>query len=927
MAVLCRWILVLTLLLGGGPRLWAASPADQALKTAVELFKGTFYVEAEAQLADYCQKNPTSPRLPEAILVQAQARLELTNYAGAIELLTANQAKAGTNADQYLFWLGEAYARKGDWRAASDAFAKLVKEQPTSSRCLEASVGEASARSALARAEPAEWQHVIGLLQETNGLFQSAARTNAAGELVPRGYLLLSEAQLAAKDYRAAEMTLQALTNRLMSPRLGWQWQYLLCRIQLADGRTNGALRGTTNLLIIASGGAQTNLLAELGGTTNLLAIAARGAQTNLLAESAAFQAGLFERLGETNKAIDAYEPNLAIGIPADRQHQALLKITELFLAQGKIAEAAETLETFLARYPEAASADVAWLTLGELRLRQCEAGLGKIQTAPATTNAPAVTNDVLQLALVSFNTLAKKFPQSPYLGKAQLDLGWCYARQGDQAAFRAAVSSLPMSKELATNYFRLAETQFQQTNYAGAIKSYQAIIEKFGALPEVQTNLFEPALYQIVRAGLAGGDLAAATNATQNLRAWYPKSLSTASAVLLTAQDMNRQGNPAAAAAARKILLDFDQAVPDAPLRPERQLAVAATWEQEKNWTEAVTRYDGWLASFTDHTNRPQAEYHRAWDTYYAGQTTNALTLFSEFIVKHPTNEFARLARSWVATYYYNLGDYPQAELNYQLLVRDTNWPPDLLTYQAQLMAGLAAAGHQGWKDAKIDFLSLYEITINYTNGPIHDLGLEALFAHGQTLMAHQDPADTNKLANCEEATRVFGRVHDENPTNQLAVQALLQKAKCYKEWALAKQQYDSLTNALNAYEQVVHSAQADVAARSEAKVGQAIVLEKWAQQKTGKERTALLEQALNHCLEVVYNKNFLRDDEKLHEFWTKEAGLKGLELADASQAWSQEMGLYGQLTNSVWPSLPASMVKRVKEAQEKLDREKASR
>ena len=274
--------------------------------------ESTFYNRAEAQLADFCLKNPTSPRLPEAVLLQAQARLELTNYAGAIELLAANQGKAGTNADQYLFWLGEAYSRKGDWRAASDTFAKLVKEQPASARCLEASVGEASARSALAQTEPAEWQRVIALLQETNGFFQTAAATNAASDLAPRGYLLLSEAQLAAKDYRAAEATLQPLTNRVMNPRLGWQWQYLLCRIQLADGRTNAALQGTTNLLAIAAG----------------------GAQTNLLAESAAFRAGLLERLGQTNEALVAYQRNLAEGIPAERQRQALLKITELSLAQ-----------------------------------------------------------------------------------------------------------------------------------------------------------------------------------------------------------------------------------------------------------------------------------------------------------------------------------------------------------------------------------------------------------------------------------------------------------------------------------------------------------------------------------------------------------------------------------------------------------------
>ena len=83
----------------------------------------------------------------------------------------------------------------------------------------------------------------------------------------------------------------------------------------------------------------------------------------------------------------------------------------------------------------------------------------------------------------------------------------------------------LPVSKDLATAYFRLADTQFQQTNFAGAIKSYQAIIEKFAALPEVRTNLFEPALYETVRAGLAGGDLATATNALQNLLAWYPRA------------------------------------------------------------------------------------------------------------------------------------------------------------------------------------------------------------------------------------------------------------------------------------------------------------------------------------------------------------------------------------------------------------------
>jgi hypothetical protein len=150
-------------------------------------------------------------------------------------------------------------------------------------------------------------------------------------------------------------------------------------------------------------------------------------------------------------------------------------------------------------------------------------------------------------------------------------------------------------------------------------------------------------------------------------------------------------------------------------------------------------------------------------------------------------------------------------------------------------------------------------------------------------------------------------------------------EKAKCYLQWGLARQQYDSLTNAINAYQHVIDLPQADVAARSEAKVGQATVLGKWAQQKTGAERTALLKQALSNSLDVVYGT--IRATNELPDGkWTKEAGMKAFDLAEDLQAWSQVVSIYMRLTNDVWPILPAPYQRRATNAFENLERERSS-
>src|SRR5215208_7960500 len=108
MGKLCR--LWFVLLLATGLRLpGATSVENQAFEAPARSFQAAVWDRAEAEFANFVQKFPSSTRVPEAILFQAQARLEQSNYAGGIELLSSRLATAGTLADEYHFWLGEAY--------------------------------------------------------------------------------------------------------------------------------------------------------------------------------------------------------------------------------------------------------------------------------------------------------------------------------------------------------------------------------------------------------------------------------------------------------------------------------------------------------------------------------------------------------------------------------------------------------------------------------------------------------------------------------------------------------------------------------------------------------------------------------------------------------------------------------------------------
>jgi TolA-binding protein len=841
----------------------AKSREERDFDAALGAFNDRGFPYAEARFAEFVQNYTNSPRISEALLYQAQARYELSNYDGALQLLSANQSQAGKWSDQFLFWRAESLFGKKDYTNAALAYDELVRKFPASPRWLEAGINEA-----LAYAKLEQWSRVRDLLQQSDGVFQDS-RTNLVDEHVLRGYLLLSEAQFMLRDFRGAEDSLQPMARLSLSPETAWQRQLLLCRIAIADQRPEAALRYSTNLLAFASATGRPSL---------------RG-------ESIALRAGIFESLGRLDDAILTYSNNLSNKVPPRFQREALLRLAWLSSIQRRFSDAAQTLEEFGARYPEADAADLAWLTAGQFRLQQCAPALSTNFLFQDTTNTGPDSNS-LQRALFDLNTFAERFPLSPLYGKGQLALGLSYWLQGSinqsQTDFQSAVQHLPNSSfEQAIALFNLASAQFLQTNYPAAIANYNSIVEKYPNLPEVTTNLFESALYQVIRAGRALGDWDVCTNALAKILAWYPNGFHTVQGGLLAGQVKLLRADPAGA---RELYLSIAKASTNSSLLPEIQLAVARTYEQENKWDEAIAVYDNWLDQFSNAPARPRAEYLRGLALSLAGRRTNALFSFTNLLARFPsTNQFAALARDWVAGYYYTIGDYQKAEAEYQMLALD--WPGNELAYQALMGAGRSAIARGNPSDAKEYFRNIY------TNSTSPELQAKALYAYGDACRLTGDSVPTNKVSGYKEAIDAYDGVIRQFPTNGLAALALGAKADCL----LQSRDY---TNAIAAYEQAATNG--DPRIRSNAKCCIAAVLEREADSQTGDDQIRFLNQALNNYLDVFYYLDSFSDEELLQNgcfFWLKKSGQEAARLAETLKQWSQAISLYQHLEHVLPP------------------------
>jgi tetratricopeptide (TPR) repeat protein len=317
-------------------------------------------------------------------------------------------------------------------------------------------------------------------------------------------------------------------------------------------------------------------------------------------------------------------------------------------------------------------------------------------------------------------------------------------------------------------------------------------------------------------------------------------------------------------------------------------QLAIGRAFEAEANWDAAITNYASWVATwsarFTNYYLMPQAQFRLAWDEYMAGRETNALTLFTNFIARYPTNELSARAQFWVGDFYFRQAEYLPAERNYKEVFQNTNWPVSELTYEARMRAGQAAVNRYEFGPAIIYFTNLF------TPDCPHDLQVEANIAFADATM---NVNSTNKTGDLQYAISLLQWAVERSSNTWEAAQAWGRIGDCYFELGTKESYY--LTNAINAYLTVIEAPAAHDAAKYEARCKLGVTLERQAALKTGDEQTSLLKEAL-HQYETVFT-DAQRDSDGPSARWVKRSGVEAGRLAESMQRWDVVLKIYTDL------------------------------
>ncbi len=835
------------------------APEIAAFAYAQRLFEGSAYPQAEVSFSDFLGWYTNSIHRPDAILYLARARLEQSNYDGAIDLLQKSSAQAGGLQMDYVFYTAKARYAAGDLKRAVDEFATVAKATPPASLRLEAAYYEGEVHS-----RTGDWPGVIRLLQQADGPFQLAAAAQAKNEYAARGWLLLGEALL--HEHRAAEgeKLVLGLESDALSQDLRWGHKFLLCRLQFEGGRAQVALITSSNLLALA-------------------------VDPGHQAASYFLQGDILEKLGRTNEALVVYANNLADTQSQEVQWQALARTIQLTVELNPLPQAIQALVTLLAEHPLAKAQDLAHVILGELYLKASTTATN----APQISNALPVTDtNMLVSALTNFSMVISNYTNSQLLAKARLDRGWCYWLATNTPAakidFEEAAGHLPFSVEQAVARFKLADAQFFLKDYAGAARNYGLVLTLYDKLPEVTNSFFDLALYQMAEADIQIGDDKGAGEAVEKILRWYPVSYFGDRGLLLMGQDSCRKYDYASA---RRVFLGLRERSPHSPLLSRVEYAIAQSYDKEGDWNQAIARYKQWESNYAGDALLPEVEYHLALAFGEAGMTNLALAAFTNFVLRYPSNEFTTWAQNSVADYYYQQKDFVSAEKIYQELSK--NPAAGDLAYQAYFWAGKSALANRDIKGAHDHFVEL----VNLTNAPAKQ-AVNGYLALGDTLFQEYLSNPTNE-GYLNQAIAAVEKCTNGAPTNAIAVEALGRLGDYYGQWAARAPKTNTFTTVKQMYETILNfpPESVSVAARSQALFGLGWVAEQ--QQHP--------DLALSNYFRVVYSSL-----DRFDPYWLGRAGEYAARICEEHQHWDEAISVYERVRQAV-PALRPILDKKI--------------
>ncbi|MBL9168483.1 MAG: tetratricopeptide repeat protein [Verrucomicrobiales bacterium] len=859
----------------------APSPDEEnkAFVAAQRAFESASYSVAESFFSEFLKTYPSSDKAPEAALFMARAILKQGDADRCLAVLREHLTKSGRVTDQYLYWMAESYYQKGDLKSASDQFALLLKQHPTSTWQLEASYSAARCHFKLG-----EWGRVVELLSNPKGNFREATKVRSNDNLVISGDLMLVEALLELKNYSAAEEVSRSLARRTLVPEMKWRQEQLLGRVLLESQQLQPALNQSSNAVTSAA-------------ATGLASASA---------EAYALQATILTRLNRLEEAAKVYEQNLGAASPIPRQKEALLQIIQLRLAQNEFGLATQKLDALLTSKLITTNTDIALLTYGEIFLRDYV--LRHHQALSGTNAYPSAGTNLLSEALQRFDQVIQARPSGPILGLAQLNKGWALWAQNRfvecRQAFQDATENLTWSEQQATAQYKLAETQFRLNEYTNALTSFRKFTNQFLTLPRIRNTLLDQALIHMVRIGFELNDTRSASEAMERLLSWKPDSAYVDRSLLLMGQHLTLRDQPQKAR-------EWLSKVPDlSTQKPVAELLIAESYTREGRWTNALGSYTGWLSRFaTNQELRPNAEYYLALATYGAGGESNAFILFTNFVATYPDHLLAPQAQFWIGEYFLRQQNYTNSEIHFRRLYQNTNWPVTKLTYDARMQEGRAAFARQGYNNAQ----ELFTGIVNEKDPPYPKLVAEAFFALGDCLWM-QATTSTNAVRQLELASTAFRNITLLYPTNEVAPKAWGNLGNCYLQLA-QQDSADNYKKATNAYHQVLLHPLSSASNRSEAEIGIALVLKKLAESATQtRDRQALLDRAQLHLQRVLYEKN-LQESERPDPFWQKKAGLEAALISESTLDWRAAAGIYERL-KQIFPQVSPDLERRLARA-----------